>query len=42
MTVDMKSIHWDALRSFNISAINEAIAICHVKGMNSIMALNYD
>jgi hypothetical protein len=42
MTVDMKSIRWDALRSFNILAVNEAIDICHAKGMTSIMAMNYD
>jgi hypothetical protein len=42
MTVDMKSINWEALRSFNIPAINEAIDICHAKGMTSIMAMNYD
>jgi hypothetical protein len=42
MTVDMKSIKWDTLRSFNISAVNEAIDICHAKGMTSIMAMNYD
>jgi hypothetical protein len=42
MTVDMKSIIWDALRSFNILAVNEAIDICHAKGMTSIMAMNCD
>jgi hypothetical protein len=42
MTVDMKSIKWDTLRSFNIPAVNEAIGICHAKGLTSIMALNYD
>jgi hypothetical protein len=36
MTVDMKFINWDALRSFNIPTINEAIDICHAKGMTSI------
>jgi hypothetical protein len=38
----MKSIHWDNLRSFNIQVVNEAIDICHSKGMTSIMAMNYD
>jgi hypothetical protein len=42
MTIDMKSINWKALRSFNISAVNEAIDICHAKGMTSIMAMNCD
>jgi hypothetical protein len=40
MTIDMKSINWEALRSFNIPAVNEAIDICHAKGMTSIMAMN--
>jgi hypothetical protein len=42
MTVDMKSINWDALRSFKISTINEAIDICHAKGMTCKMAMNCD
>jgi hypothetical protein len=42
MTVDMKSINWDALRYFNIPVVNEAIDICHAKGMISIMAMNCD
>jgi hypothetical protein len=42
MTMDMKSINWDNLRSLNIPTINEAIDICHAKGMNLIMAMNYD
>jgi uncharacterized protein involved in exopolysaccharide biosynthesis len=42
LTVDMKSIKWDNLRSLNIPALNEAIDICHAKGLTSIMALNYD
>jgi hypothetical protein len=42
MTVDMKSINWEALRSFNIPAVNEAIDISHAKGMTSIMAMNCD
>jgi hypothetical protein len=42
LTVEMKSIHWENLRSFNIQAINEAIDICHSKGMTSIMAMNCD
>jgi hypothetical protein len=42
MTMYMKSINWDTLRSFNIPAINKAIDIFHAKGMTSIMALNYD
>jgi hypothetical protein len=42
MTVDMKSINWDALRSFNIPAVNEAIDICYAKGITSITAMNCD
>jgi hypothetical protein len=42
LTVDMKSIMWDALRSLNILAVSEAIDICHAEGLTSIMALNYD
>jgi hypothetical protein len=42
LTVDMKSIKWDNLRSLNIPALNEGIDICHAKGLTSIMALNYD
>jgi hypothetical protein len=42
LTVDMKSIKWDNLRSLNILAVNEAIDICHAKGVTFIMALNYD
>jgi hypothetical protein len=42
MTVDMKSINWDNLRSLNIPAVNEVIDICHAKRMTSIMAMNYD
>jgi hypothetical protein len=38
----MKSIKWDNLRSLNILEVNEAIDICHAKGLTSIMALNYD
>jgi hypothetical protein len=38
----MKSIKWDNLWSLNIPAVNEAIDICHAKGLPSIMALNYD
>jgi hypothetical protein len=42
MTIDMKSINWDTLRSLNIPAVNEAIDICHAKGMTNIMGINYD
>jgi hypothetical protein len=42
LTIDMKSIKWDNLRSLNIPAVNEAIDICHAKGMTNIMGLNYD
>jgi hypothetical protein len=42
LTIDMKSINWDTLRSLNISAVNEAIDICHAKGMTNIMRINYD
>jgi hypothetical protein len=42
MTVDMKSINWETLRSFNIPVINEVIDICHAKEMTSIMAMNCD
>jgi hypothetical protein len=42
LTIDMKSIKWDNLRSLNILAVNEAIDICYAKGMTNIMALNYD
>jgi hypothetical protein len=42
LTIEMKSIKWDNLRSLNIPAVNEAIDICHAKGLTSIMALNYD
>jgi hypothetical protein len=42
LTIDMRSIKWDNLRSLNIPAVNEAIDICHAKGMTNIMALNYD
>jgi hypothetical protein len=38
----MKSIKWDNLRSLNIPEVNEAIDICHAKGLTSIMALNFD
>jgi hypothetical protein len=41
LTIDMKSINWDTLRSLNIPAVNEAIDICHAKGMTNIMGLNY-
>jgi hypothetical protein len=37
----MMSINWDTLRSLNIPAVNEAIDICHAKGMTNIMGLNY-
>jgi hypothetical protein len=37
LTVDMKSIKWDNLRSLNIPAIKEAIDICHAKGWHLIM-----
>jgi hypothetical protein len=30
------------LRSLNIPAVNEAIDICHAKGMTNIMGINYD
>jgi hypothetical protein len=39
--MEMKSIHWEHLRSLNVPAMNEAIDICHAKGMNHIMAMNY-
>jgi hypothetical protein len=39
LTIDMKSIHWENLRSLNVLAVNEAIDICHVKRMAHIMAL---
>jgi hypothetical protein len=42
LTIDMKSIKWDNLRSLNIPAVNESIDICHAMGMTNIMALNYD
>jgi hypothetical protein len=42
LTVDMKSINWDLLRSLNIPAVNDAIDICHDKGMTTVMAINYD
>jgi hypothetical protein len=42
MKIDMKSINWDTLRSLNIPAVNEAIDICHAKGMTNIMGINYD
>jgi hypothetical protein len=42
MTIDMKSINWDTLRSLNIPAVNEAIDICHAKGMTNIMGISYD
>jgi hypothetical protein len=42
LTIDMKSIKWDNLRSLNILVVNEAIDICHAKGMTNIMGLNYD
>jgi hypothetical protein len=42
MTVDMTSINWDNLRSLNIPTVNEAIDVCHAKGITSIMAMNYD
>jgi hypothetical protein len=42
LTIEMKSIKWDNLRPLNIPAVNEAIDICHAKGLTSIMALNYD
>jgi hypothetical protein len=42
LTIDMKSIKWDNLRSLNIPAVNETINICHAKGMTNIMGLNYD
>jgi hypothetical protein len=42
MTIDMKSINWDTLKSLNIPAVNEAIDICHAKGMTNIMGINYD
>jgi hypothetical protein len=42
LTIDMKSINWDLLRSLNIPAVNEAIDICHAKGMATIMGLNCD
>jgi hypothetical protein len=38
----MKSINWEALRSLNILTVNEAIEICHAKGMTSIMSMNCD
>jgi hypothetical protein len=42
MTVDMKSINWDLLRSLDIPTVNDAIDICHAKGMTNVMAINYD
>jgi hypothetical protein len=42
MTIDMKSINWELLRSLNIPAVNDAIDICHAKGMTNVMAINYD
>jgi hypothetical protein len=42
MTVDMKSIHWANLRSFNIPTVNEAIDICHANRMSSIIVMNCD
>jgi hypothetical protein len=42
MTVDMKSINWDILRSLNIPPVNEAIDICHAKGMTTVMGINCD
>jgi hypothetical protein len=42
LTIEKKSIKWDNLRSLNISAVKEAIDICHAKGLTSIMALNYE
>jgi hypothetical protein len=42
MTIDMKSINWDLLRSLDIPAVNDAIDICHAKGMTNVMAINYD
>jgi hypothetical protein len=38
----MKSIHWEHLRSLNVPAVNEAIDICHAKGMTHIVSMNYD
>jgi hypothetical protein len=38
----MKSINWELLRSLNILAVNDAIDICHAKGMTNVMAINYD
>jgi hypothetical protein len=31
LTIEMKYIKWDNLRSLNILAVNEAIDICHTK-----------
>jgi hypothetical protein len=42
LTIDMKSINWDTLRSLNILAVNKAIDTCHSKRMTNIMGLNYD
>jgi hypothetical protein len=42
MTIDMKSINWDLLRSLDIPAVNEAIDICHAKGMTNVMSINCD
>jgi hypothetical protein len=42
LTIEMKSIKWDNLRSLDILVVNEAIDICHAKGLTSIMGLNYD
>jgi hypothetical protein len=42
LTVDMKSINWELLRSLNIPVVNDAIDICHAKGMTNVMAINYD
>jgi hypothetical protein len=41
LTIEMKSIHWENLRSLNVSIVNEAIDTCHDKGMAHIMTMNY-
>jgi hypothetical protein len=41
LTVEVKSIQWSQLRSLNVPVVNEAIDICHDKGMAQIMAMNF-
>jgi hypothetical protein len=42
ITVVMKTIQWNQLRSLKVPAMIEAIDICHDKGVAQIMAFNID